>query len=129
MNNSTKAVTQRFDKKLKEVSKPKGAFIIMSIEGIAALESFFATELEAAYTQGYNAGYEDGLADETQVRRETLRDMAERVDSLCMYLMQIQKRIEAHPDEESDEWNLVESIKEKVDEEFFEAIAALKGKE
>lgn len=57
-----------------------------------------------------------------RVAEETEKEMNIKAHHIWLYLVQLQKTNENNPqtsEEIVDEWNLLETIKEKVDEEFF----------
>ena len=56
----------------------------------------------------------------TSIQREERKEWIDKVTDLWKYLLMLQmKSSEANTEASTDEWNLLETIKEKIDEEFF----------
>lgn len=92
---------------------------------IEDMESYIETDSNMSYQDKlFQELNENGkaflLQSVKKVREQERNNWIEKVTDLWKYLLMLQmKSSEANTESSTDEWNLLETIKEKIDEEFF----------
>ena len=92
---------------------------------IEDMESYIETDSNMSYQDKlFQELNENGkaflLQSVKKVREQERNNWIEKVTDLWKYLLMLQmKSSEANTEASTDEWNLLETIKEKIDEEFF----------